>query len=224
MAKIRDRAQGRTDGGYTRIFGNEQVGALFSMAHATAISAGTELEKIVFNSNVNDLDAFLDGGGSSVNTVNVVTKKVLKESKTIMTDGKEPDAILFLRNGECKIIELKDGDTFDTKKVDGEIKTLEEVTNKISREVRFSVKYYICGFNSKDIDSLKLGLKNRVKEENLMLGEDLCKILGLDYNKILKDRENDSKDNLSFFIDELLKIDEVKKQVEEKLKLGLPTK
>ncbi len=217
MAKISDREPGRRDGGYTRLFNNEDIGALFSQVHATSISAGTELEKMIFVSNVENLDDFLENIQEIQTNINVVTKKVLKNSN-INISGNEPDGILFiLSNRECKIIELKDGDTFDTKKVEGEIKTLEEVTNLLSRKIPFSVNYYLCGFNSTDKSVLKLGLKNRLEEDHLMTGRELCDILGLDYNNIVKQRQNDGNENLEYFIDSLLEIDIVKDNIIKKL-------
>ena len=49
MAKIRESKNGRENGGYTRIFNNQELGSLFSRVQASVIRAGTELEKIVFN-------------------------------------------------------------------------------------------------------------------------------------------------------------------------------
>lgn len=43
MALIKD-AEGRKDGGYTRLFGNEELGLLISKVQAAVITAGTELE------------------------------------------------------------------------------------------------------------------------------------------------------------------------------------
>ena len=61
MALIRDRKPGRTDGGYTRLFGDAQLGSLISRVHGALISAGTELEKLVIKraNIIENVDEFL---------------------------------------------------------------------------------------------------------------------------------------------------------------------
>ena len=60
MALIRNR-QGRTDGGYTRVFGDAQLGGLISRVHGTSIAAGNELEKLIIERAdiIEDVDGFL---------------------------------------------------------------------------------------------------------------------------------------------------------------------
>ena len=52
-----------------------------------------------------------------------------------------------------------------------------------------------------------------------MTGRELCAILSLNYDKIVSDRNKDQKINIDFFIEELLKIDEIKEKIREKLGL-----
>ena len=60
MALI-EKAKGRKDGGYTRLFGNEQLGHLISRMQSTVISSGTELERTIKDkvNLIDDLDSFL---------------------------------------------------------------------------------------------------------------------------------------------------------------------
>ena len=60
MALIRNR-QGRTDGGYTRLFGDPQLGSLISRVQSAVISSGNELEKLIIEraNIIEDVDRFL---------------------------------------------------------------------------------------------------------------------------------------------------------------------
>ncbi len=217
MAKISERKNGRKDGGYTRLFGNEEIGSLFSRVHATSISAGTELEKLVFKNDIHSLDEFLEVLPND-KPIWVADKTTIKNSSFKL--GNEPDGIIFIMDNnknQCSIIELKDGDTFDTKKVEGEIETLKKLQNKIAPLIQFKVNYYICGFNSKNKSDLKLGLKNRLEEANLLTGKELCDMMNIDYHVIIENRKKDADQNLDFFIDELLKIDKVREKIKSKL-------
>ena len=117
MAKLRD-ARGRRDpqnSGYTRVFGNEELGQLISRVQATCISAGTELERFIITLGGCDyeLDPFLERG-LIPNGVFLFPKKVLKKSNVLRFSGFEPDFLVFRRldrKQSCHVIELKDGDT-----------------------------------------------------------------------------------------------------------------
>ena len=50
-----------------------------------------------------------------------------------------------------------------------------------------------------------------------MNGQELCEVLNIDYNEILEIRKQDMKENMDYFIDELLKIDEVRTKIIHKL-------
>lgn len=212
MAKISERDPGREDGGYTRIFDNAELGALLSQVHATSISAGSELEKMVFINNVNDFDQFIDNIPTQ-SGVYIANKRTIKKSKKYAAPGSEPDGIIFVLDDHtrvCSIIELKDGDTFDTKKVKGEVETLQAYQRSISPKIQFIVDYFICGFNSKSKDDLFVGLKGIVPKSNLMLGRELCDKIGVDYDNIIDIRKADAKENLEYFLNNLLNIDEIK--------------
>ncbi len=45
--KIKDTKHGRKDGAYTKLLGNEELGALISRVHSASISSGVELEKLI---------------------------------------------------------------------------------------------------------------------------------------------------------------------------------
>lgn len=68
----------------------------------------------------------------------------------------------------CKIIELKGGDAFDTKKVQGEREHLEEFSQKFGSRIPFSTEWYICCFNQNDKSKIKEGLKNVFSEKEIL--------------------------------------------------------
>ena len=120
MAKIRNSNPKNSSGGYERLLGNKELASIFTKAQSTVISNGTELEKIITSrsNNIEDLDEFMEtvNAGQMKNGVFLCTKKVTKKSKYKLKEH-EPDFLIFSIRPEGKVahvIELKDGDTFDT--------------------------------------------------------------------------------------------------------------
>lgn len=236
MAKIREaNKSGESSGGYKRLFNNEKLGLLFSKCHGASCSNGNQLEQIVFKDNVKDLgglDIFINeytkNPDKFANKVFVATKKSIKKSNYRIEYRDEngelkedqPDGLIFvIADKTCSIIELKDGDNFDTKKSYSERKMLEKASNFLSKKIPFMTEFYICCFNNNDKSSIKKGFKNVFETKNIMTGEELCKILNLNYKEIINKRNNDANDNVDYFIDELLKIDEIKQKIVTKLRI-----
>ena len=143
IEKIKGRRDNQPPSGYTRLFGAGALGNLMSRVHGATISAGTELEKLIWAhvKQIDDLDRFiaesLDGIGEGIFVAN---KKQVKKSKTINSKY-EPDFLGFdLTKRLCYIIEVKDGDQFDTKKASGEHTTLHNFTNDVSSALPFSTR------------------------------------------------------------------------------------
>ena len=220
MAKIRESKEGRENGGYTRIFNNKELGSLFSRVQASVIRAGTELEKLVFNCNIENLDEFLTNANNNSlpsGELFIADKKCVRNS-TILRSDHQPDGVIFIiTNRICKIIELKDGDTFDTKKSDGELETLQKMKRIIGEQTSFRAEYYLCSFNASTREEIVKGLKGRFSIDNVMTGNELCSILGLNYQTIVDSRKQDGEENIDFFLDELLKIDEIREKITNKL-------
>lgn len=223
--KIRNQ-KGRKDGnsGYTRVFNNSELGDLISKIQATVISNGNELEKIILSqtNTIDDLNLFIEKAeiGEISNGVFVCSKKNIKTSNFAVKNpldnkGIEPDLLVFIveKHRICKIIELKDGDTFDTKKAAGEREHLITFSKEFGRKIPFRTEIYICSFNQNDINAIKFGLKNTFTEQEILTGRAFCNILNLDYDKIITARLEDAEDNLNYFIEELLKIEQVKKKI-----------
>ena len=229
MSKIAN-AQGRNlkrdgESGYTRVIGNSELGQLLSRIQATVIANGTELEKIITSkcTNIDDIDAFIQDAEKNIidNGTFVCVKKILKKTKkyTEVIKGIEPDMLIFIVSDYrvCKVIELKDGDTFDTKKVKGEKENLISFTEKFGAKIPFSTDYYICSFNQNNKEAIINGMKGAFDEEHVLTGKELCELLSIDYKTIVDDRKKDMDENFRYFIDELLKIGVVKEALKQRL-------
>jgi len=223
MAKIAD-AKGRKDGGgYTRLFeGNKELGHLMSRVSGAIISSGTELERIIKQqvNRISDLDEFLkpeimpDG-------VFVADKRQVKQSQKLDRANEYPDFLIFKRRHgkqQCYVVELKDGDAFDTKKSAAERRTVFNFINKHAKKLQYTMQPYFCCFNQDDKSVIVKGFKSKITTEEALTGREFCDLLELDYDSIVKLREPLWEGNIAYFISELLKISEVRDQIVERLK------
>lgn len=222
MARIR-HAKGRADGnsGYVRLLGDVQLGQLISRLHSTVISAGRELEKIIQDSvkPIDDLDQFLeveimrDG-------VFLAHKSDLKRSQILQTSGAEPDFVIFKRrNNEqrCHVIELKDGDAFDTKKSAGERNSMHSFVEKNAQHLQFKVDVHVVAFNQDSRRAIYDGFKRKIPLRECMTGREFCELLEIDYDEIVEQRQRDAQENFEYFMAELLRIDVVRNHIQRNL-------
>ena len=219
MALI-EKSKGRTEGsGYERLFGNPQLGHLLSKVQATVISSGTELEKIIVGlaETIDNVDDFLDNQ-ILPNGVYLISKMAIKKSRLAST--REPDLIVFQitpSRHHCYIIELKDGDTFDTKKAAGEVQNLLDFESHLSRRIQFTTSTHVCSFNQLDKDKIVIGFKRKITFEQAMTGLELCDLLGLNYYEIIGSRIHQQVQNMNHFVDGLLNIPHIKALIGVKL-------
>lgn len=198
MAKIRETKEGRRDGGYSRLFGNDDLGALFSQIHATSIRAGTELEHLIESkANVlEDVDGFVSG--SLPNGTYLITKKVMKKHP-VLKGSKEPDFLIVkITKNRCLIIEVKDGDTFDTKKAAGERKHLMEYQTHLSTKIPYTTNIYVCCFNQENKQVIVDGFKGEFSINEVMTGSEFCNLLNINKDDILTIRKNHQRDNVIY--------------------------
>ena len=214
MALIRDAKPKKVSGGYVRIFGNEQVGSLMSRVQSAVISAGKELEKLIIEQTqqIDDIDKFVKQN-LMASGVFVANKKQVKKCKILSFSGAEPDFIIFKRTGKkqnCYVVELKDGDTFDTKKASAERLALLSFVNANAASMPFTMSIHFCCFNQNNREEIVTGFKRKINIEEAMTGREFCELLELDYDEIVKEREARVDDNLPYFLSELIKIDVVR--------------
>lgn len=214
MARIAD-AKGRSDGNsaYVRLLGDQELGQLISRVQSAVISSGTELERMIRDrvARVDDLDEFLqvdlmpDG-------VFLAHKRQLKSSVTLQTADTEPDFVIFKRrNNEqrCHVVELKDGDSFDTKKSAGERNALHSYVEKNSQFIPFIVEIHVVAFNQNNRQAIYDGFKRKVPIQECMTGREFCELLEIDYDAIVDERRQDAVANFDHFLSEMLKIKRV---------------
>ena len=222
MALISDSAGRPTGSGYARVFGDNRLGELISRVHATSIRCGTELEQMVKQrvTLIDDLDDFLlmeimpEG-------VFVADKRELKACRTLDFAGSEPDFLVFKRRrGQqaCHVIELKDGDSFDTKKASAERNSMHSFISYNASRLPYIVHAYFCCFNQTDRSAIHDGFKRKLAIEEAMTGREFCDLLEIDYDEIRTERAQDGPANLSFFVAALQAIPAVR---EELAKYGL---
>jgi len=204
ISNAKGRGEDETASGYERLFGNRQLGMLISKVQSATISTGLELEGFLA-SRLKETD------GISIHKINK-DKRVFKGAKNghnIIID------CVVERDGKIMLIEIKDGDTFDTKKVAGEIESLIMTKNFIINTKKIKeedVSVHYCSFNARDHEQIKKGAKGLLPENSTMTGRELCKLLDLDFDKIVEERKEHQKENMKFFISELRKIDEIRKK------------
>lgn len=216
MVKIEESNPGRRDGSYARLFNDPELGALVSRVHATSIRAGTELEHIIRRESeangtrIADLDEFLDGGSDGVF---LADKSAIKASNRIHFPSAEPDYLVFVRNAaqrECYVLELKDGDQFDTKKSSGEVGNLLAFSTNVGSTIPYSTFIRVCSFNQEDKQAIVVGFKHAVDESMVWTGREFCALMGFDYDAIVSERKVDAAENRRFLIEQLLCIPELR--------------
>lgn len=210
MAKIKNAKPKQKSGGYERLLGNKEMASIFTKAQSTVISNGTELEKIIigFSNKIYDLDAFINDcdTGTITDGTYLCSKKVVGCS-SYKLNRHEPDFIVFVvgkTGNECFVIELKDGDAFDTKKSFVEKELLKLFVNHFAPKVPFKTKFFICCFNQPDKNKIVAGLKGAFDIDEVMTGEELCDVLNINYNDIVKMRQDDATDNLNYVSENMI--------------------
>ncbi len=219
IRKAKGRGEDQSPSGYTRVVGDPQLGLLLSRVQSTVISAGTELERMIAEraNRIDDFDSFITDLESREPGIFVATKQQVKKSRIIHTTP-EPDLLAFdLRKRVCYVLEVKDGDTFDTKKSAGERESLHKFVTEVSPRLTFSFQVRVCGFNARDRKEIYDGLKHVFLMAELFTGRELCQLLGISFEDIVTTRACDQADNFAYFVDELSKIPSVEAAIRSRM-------
>lgn len=217
MALIRNANPGNTSGSYERLFDNAALGELASKIQSAVISSGSELEAMIANlvPNISDLDKFLEQDIMR-DGVLLARKRQIKQSQTLDLSGSEPDFIVFKRRDgvqSCHIVELKDGHVFDTKKASAEHQAMHRFIERNARHIQYQFQAHFCAFNQNNRHAIWDGFKRRVAFEEVMTGREFCDLVEINYDDIVKQRRMDGADNVEFFIEELLRIECIKRKM-----------
>lgn len=217
MTKI-ENTKGGAGVGYSRIFGNKHLGRLFSRVHATSIRAGNALEEILISHVPDEMQTSLDELGKIVQAENKAPVQIV--FKPTKSDPENPKKyikadFLIVHNQKrlFMLVEMKDGSTFDTKKSDGELASLKNITNWLATEYPYRADYFICAFNEDDKEVIMRGFKNRFTEQHIMTGREFCENLGVDYKAVKLERESDQVQNRMYFLRKLLEIEDIRSEI-----------
>ena len=215
---IKDSFPGRKDGGYTRLFDNEEIGSLLSAIQASVIRSGNNLQSIieVHSQHLTDIDFEAFSSGKLINGKYLFTANLIKNKlKVFINCSHEPDFVfVVICDKECFIIEIKDGDTFDTKKSAGEVLHMREFAECFSKTFTdYNVKIRYCMFNQDNKKSIVDGLKKNITLDEAMTGKELCQLLGISYANILEQRKKLAPENVNFFVEKLLEIPIIKEKI-----------
>lgn len=221
MALISKRKGRKSGSGYERILGDAELGELISKVHATSISAGTELEKLIQEQSnvIENLDEWLKN--IPQNGCYLAPKRVLKKSRFALKKN-EPDMLVFkiiqlFNQKHCSVIEAKDGDQFDTKKAEGEIEHLKKFRNHIAPIIPFTTSIHVCSFNQQSKQKIVEGFKNKITRSEAMTGKELCKLLGISYTKIINERKKDQKRNLNYLFKNFMSANILQEKIKNKI-------
>ena len=192
MTRLSDAAmkkKHKTSGSYGRLFDDEKIGLVISGVQSTAIRNGNELEKLIEQY-------------SNPLTIQDGTYLLSKDSyrgTAIAIPNHEPDYLIVQAhdtNVKIFVVEMKDGDDFDTKKSSGELETLTACKDFIENHFDISTDYALCCFNQTSRQNIVRGLKHRFDEVHVMTGNEFCKLVGIEYEAIIKERKSDASDNI----------------------------
>jgi hypothetical protein len=213
IQNAKGRRQHQTPSGYTRLFGVPDLGNLMSRVQSAVISAGTELEHLIIErcQHIDNLDQFLSERlHDNEPGVFVATKRQVKTSK-IIHSSYEPDFVGFrLDKRICYVVEVKDGDQFDTKKASAEYQSLHNFAHDVSQKLPFSMQIYMCSFNSENVEDVYQGLKRKFNKDELLTGRGLCALFGIKHQDIIKVRISQQQVNLEYFVQQLVAIPTVR--------------
>jgi hypothetical protein len=191
-----------------------------SKIQGAVIASGTELEKLIWERarQIDNFDLFLSKSIKEDNTgIWVARKAQIKTSKYINAEY-EPDFLAFdLPKRICYVIEVKDGDQFDTKKSHSEYVALHNFANSVRYALPLEFQIRICCFNAPTKNDIYNGLKRKFSMSEILTGQELCELLGINYLDVITARYSDQQTNLDYFIDELLSIGNIRELIIKRL-------
>ena len=221
MALLRNANPKNASGGYERLFGNPELGTLVSKIQSGVISSGNELERTIASlvQNVPNLDEFIRHK-KMPRGIFLAHKKQIKKSKSLSLSGAEPDFMIFKRynkNQVCHVVELKDGHVFDTKKAEAERQNMQNFISRNVNSISYRISAHFCAFNQDNREKIQEGFKNRISLKEAMTGREFCELLEIDYDEIVEARREHEKQNVEYFLSELIKMDVVRRRLLELL-------
>lgn len=144
-------------------------------------------------------------------------KRQIKACQKFQGTGTEPDFVIFRRRQDrqhCHLVELKDGDAFDTKKAQGERDALHSFRARIAPDIPYTVSVHFCSFNQDDRGKIVAGYRGKIEEGEALTGREFRELLEVDYDEIVSTWLGDQPVNLRYFVGRLREIDAVRREWE----------
>jgi len=223
LALISETA-GREDNksGYVRLFGHTHLGKLMSRVHATVIRSGNELERLLEHATPQHLRVDLPDAIRRANNPESKGLSVVFRPRLKMAPGRPNitgDVVVLNHDRkEVSIIEVKDGDTFDTKKASGERASLQASADQLHRETGYTPSIFFCSFNQDSKEAIVAGAKNRFTLAEVMTGRQLCGILNIPFNSFVAKRRHEQATNVDYFLAQLCSMPDIAQRLRETLR------
>jgi hypothetical protein len=169
MPLIRD-STGRKDdnSGYARLFGSSELGRLLSRVQATVIRAGKELELLLHRKTPYRIELPLDAVLESISREQRIGREVIYNASFADLPGYRADFVILDHDRKLAyIVEVKDGETFDTKKASGELHSLRTFADHLAQKADYFVEYYFCSFNQTSKFAIIMAQRNDLMKTRL---------------------------------------------------------
>ena len=218
MVKIQE-SRGKSGESFARIFGNERMALLFSKVQSAVIRSGFELESMIESAIPSEMKTTLselDEITSDIRDQPPIQVVIRPSRPDPDQPNKSIEADLLIvdnPNRMFMLVEVKDGYVFDTKKSDGELASLKNITAWLAQAFAYRAQYFFCSFNQENKAAIVEGAKKRFSLKHVMTGRELCEYIGIDYDELRRQRENDQAANRRYFLKQLLDIPEIRDEV-----------
>jgi len=204
MAQIKD-ANPKTPSAYLRVTDNPFLAEILQKSHSTMIRNGNELEDLIAeNSNLNvSKNISISSFDPSDYEDQTLIHKFKIENQTSIKNTHVDFLLINPKNKSMILIEMKDGDNFDTKKATGEIDKLENCQRHFNKTYsEWETKASIVLWNNEDIT--QASFKDFRAKNYIINGRTIQNTLGVKWDNIELKRKQDRFFNTKWLIRNIL--------------------
>lgn len=208
MVLLADYLPGSIETNYAKLFGDLDIGMLISAIQGTIIALGDSLEKIIPEIAITIDDDMVDAFMKKTLPpgIYVIPKSVMRKSKYFMFD-EQPDLLLVnVDKNTCKVMEIKLGKNFDTKKVDGELASLKSYAETLERGTTYRISIGFCAWYAKDKKAIVKGFKGKITEKEAFTGKDFCEMAHINFEDVEKAIISHEEENRKVFFKRVFEI------------------
>jgi len=202
---------------YFRLCGDEHLAYLIRRCHATVISNGSELERMISENAANNGCIIADGNkcedfinyynnhnGETIyfDKLNVSKPSLITAGLSLESKNKiSVDGVWILPDKSVLVCEYKDGDGFDTKKSDAEIKSLQKILKWMEYQGVQKSKAIMVLWNCPELDASSV--KSKEAKPYLATADDFISLLppgSVRADEINAKRYKDREQNLNVIV------------------------